>query len=214
MTLTSLARVALASAHFFTGASSAVALDPTRLHDTGILLAQSDSMGTEHAHDGAMVMDHHGATAVAAGDLLISGAFSRATLPGAPVAGGFMSIQNLGTEDDALIGAETPFAGMTQLHQMRMDGDVMKMSEVEGGIALPAGETVILAPGDLHVMFMQLREPFEEGALVPVLLTFEKAGPVEILLRVGTFNALSPEPGYDGEESVDMHNMDHEHTDG
>jgi len=82
---------------------------------------------------------------------------------------------------------------MTQVHEMKMEGDVMKMNEVEGGLVIPAGQSVMLAPGSFHIMFMDLKEPLVENAMVPVTLTFEKAGPIEIQLVVGSVNADEPE---------------------
>lgn len=127
------------------------------------------------------------------GTLEISGGFTRATLPNAPVGAGYLTITNKGTADDTLVSASSPVAGMTQIHEMKMEGDVMKMNEVEGGIVIPAGQSVMLAPGGFHVMFMQLKEPLVEGAMVPVTLTFATAGTIEIELAVGSINADEPE---------------------
>ncbi len=126
------------------------------------------------------------------GNIELSGAFTRATLPNAPVAGGFVSISNTGSADDTLIAATSPFAGDVQLHEMKMEGDVMKMQELPAGIPVPAGQTVMLKPGGLHLMFMQLKQPLVEGTQVPVTLTFEKAGTVELLLDVGGAAAKAP----------------------
>ena len=129
------------------------------------------------------------AETVTLGPLKLSGGFSRATLPNAPVAGGFLTIKNTGTEDDTLIGAASPVAGHMEVHEMKMEGDVMKMHEIEGGLPIPAGETVVLRPGGFHVMFMQLKEPLVEGSTVMVTLTFARAGSVEVPLLVGAPNA-------------------------
>ena len=67
-----------------------------------------------------------------------------------------MKITNAGAADDKLISATAEIAPMVQLHDMKMDGDVMKMFEVEGGIPIPAGATVELKPKSLHIMFMQM----------------------------------------------------------
>lgn len=123
------------------------------------------------------------------GALVISGGFSRATLPNAPVAGGFLTIENSGTEDDRLIGAASEIAGRVEVHEMAMEGEVMKMRELKDGLPIPAGETVELKPGGFHVMFMDLKQPFVEGGKVMVTLTFEKAGSVEVPLMVGAPNA-------------------------
>ena len=127
------------------------------------------------------------------GSIEISGGFSRATLPGAPVGGGYITITNTGTEDDALIAASSPAAEDVQLHEMKMEGDVMKMNELPDGIPVPAGQTVVLEPGGLHLMMMGLKQPLVENESVPVTLTFAKAGTVEIVLLVGSANAKEPE---------------------
>ncbi len=105
---------------------------------------------------------------------------------------GYLTITNTGTSDDRLVGASSPVAGMTQIHQMKMEGDVMKMNEVEGGLVIPAGQSVTLAPGGFHVMFMQLNQQLTEGSTVPLTLTFEQAGTVELELMVGAPNADAP----------------------
>ncbi len=67
-----------------------------------------------------------------------------------------------------------------------MEGDVMKMRQLNDGIAIPSGETVELKPGGLHLMFFKVAEPFKEGATVNVTLTFEKAGAVDVVLPVAS----------------------------
>jgi periplasmic copper chaperone A len=126
------------------------------------------------------------------GTLEISGGFSRATLPNAPVGAGYLTITNKGTADDTLVSITSPVAGVTQIHEMKMEGDVMKMNEVKGGLVIPAGQEVTLAPGGLHIMFMDLKEPLVEGALVPVTLTFGTSGTIEVELVVGGINADEP----------------------
>lgn len=134
------------------------------------------------AHDG---VTHLGA-------INISLPFTRATLPNAPVGGGFLTIENEGPEADRLVSATSAVAGDTQIHEMAMEGEVMKMRELPDGLEIPAGETVVLAPGGFHIMFMGLKQPFVEGETVPVTLTFEKAGSVEVLLPVEAAAADAP----------------------
>jgi hypothetical protein len=74
-----------------------------------------------------------------------------------------MTIRNTGDKGDVLIGGSAGFAGMVQIHEMKMDGDVMKMREVEEGLAIPPGGEVMLEPGGYHVMFMQLKESLKAG---------------------------------------------------
>jgi len=133
---------------------------------------------------------HNGVTHL--GAINISLPFTRATLPNAPVAGGFLTIENTGTEPDRLISATSDIANDTQIHEMAMEGDVMKMRQLVDGLEIPAGETVVLAPGGFHIMFMGLNQTLVEGETVVVTLTFEKAGPVEILLPVESAAADAP----------------------
>lgn len=126
------------------------------------------------------------------GDINISLPFTRATLPNAPVGGGFLTIENAGAEADRLVSASSGVAEKTQIHEMAMQGDVMKMGELADGLEIPAGETVVLAPGGLHIMFIGLKQAFVEGETVAVTLTFEKAGSVEVLLPVEAAAADAP----------------------
>lgn len=132
---------------------------------------------------------------VTVGDLQIDGAFARATLPRAPVAGGFLTVTNAGSADDKLVSAQSPASGKVTLHSMVMEGNVMKMREVDDGIAIPAGQTVVLKPGGYHLMFEDLKGPLVEGTAVAVTLTFAKAGSVEIQVPVLGIAAGAPMGG-------------------
>lgn len=114
------------------------------------------------------------------GDLEIVNPQARATLPGAPVSGGYMVIRNIGNEPDRLISASVDFAGKTEIHEMAMENDIMKMRELADGLEIPAGGEVVLKPGGYHVMFMKLQEQLKEGESRKATLVFEKAGPVEV----------------------------------
>ncbi|MBP1882036.1 copper(I)-binding protein [Ensifer mexicanus] len=122
---------------------------------------------------------------VGAGDLEISGGAVKAMLPGAKVGGGGFVVKNTGGTDDRLLAVESPAAGRVELHEMKMENDVMKMRKLDDGVAIPAGATVELKSGGLHLMFMEVKKPFAEGETVPVTLTFEKAGKVDYVLPVG-----------------------------
>ncbi|MEO5806260.1 copper chaperone PCu(A)C [Devosia sp.] len=118
------------------------------------------------------------------GDLDISMPFARATLPNAPVAGGFMTITNHGAAADTLLSVTSSVAATAQVHEMKMDGDVMKMRALPDGLEIPAGGAVTLSPGGYHIMFMGLKQPFVEGTKVTITLTFKAAGAVDIDLPV------------------------------
>ncbi|CAH0341043.1 DUF1775 domain-containing protein [Rhizobium sp. CECT 9324] len=135
--------------------------------------------------DHAAAVNPGGFDTVTLGDLELSGGFTKAMLPGQPVGGGFITITNKGAEDDVLVSATSPNAGEVQLHEMAMVNDVMKMRQLPDGIKVPAGQSVELKPGGLHLMFFKISEPFRDGATVPVTLTFQKAGSVDVVLPIG-----------------------------
>jgi len=146
----------------------------------------------DHGHGGHNAAADDGA--IKLGDLTLSNGFSRATPPGAPVAGGFVTIANAGA-GDRLISASVDFAGRAEIHEMAMEGEVMRMRQLPEGLTIPAGETVELKPGGYHLMFMELKQPLVEGETVNVTLKFEKAGEVTLPLRVGPRNAGTEDKG-------------------
>src|SRR6266481_2548721 len=128
------------------------------------------------------------ATAVARdyklGALEIAQPWARATPPSAPAGGGFLKITNTGATSDRLVSVSSPAAERVQVHEMKMDGNVMRMREVEKGLEIPAGGSVTLAPGGFHLMMMGLKAPLKQGTSVPVTLVFEKAGKIDVELTV------------------------------
>ena len=120
--------------------------------------------------------------------LKIENPWTRATAPGAAVGGGFATIRNSGKSADRLLGASSPVSAATELHDMAMVGDVMKMREVKG-VVVPAGGVLELKPGGHHLMFINLKAPLKQGDKVPVTLKFEKAGEVKVELVVGSLGA-------------------------
>ncbi|HTM79032.1 MAG TPA: copper chaperone PCu(A)C [Devosia sp.] len=132
----------------------------------------------------ALAQDGHAPAATTIGALEVHDGFARATLPNAPVGGVFFAITNTGTTPDRLVSVTAPELGDGQIHEMSMQGDVMKMRPLPDGIVIPAGETVTLEPSGLHVMIMGLKAPFVEGQSVKVTLTFETAGSVALELPV------------------------------
>ena len=128
------------------------------------------------------------------GAIEISRPWTRATPPTAQSGGGFLAITNSGSTPDRLIAAKSPAADKVEVHEMKMDGAVMRMRPVENGIEIPPGGSVELKPGGLHVMFMGLKAPFAKDAKVPLTLVFEKAGTVDIELPVEAMGATGPRP--------------------
>ena len=121
--------------------------------------------------------------------LSITKAWARATPPRAKAAGGYLTIENTGSEPDRLLGVQSPIALRVEFHEMRMDGDIMIMRPVDGALEIPARSVLTLAPGGLHIMFMGLNEPFAEGGKVPITLHFDKAGEVATFLDVMSLGA-------------------------
>lgn len=127
--------------------------------------------------------------------LSITDPWTRATPPRARTAGGFVTIENTGDTPDRLVAVASPIAGRVEIHEMRMDNGTMIMRPTEGGIEIPAGGKATLAPGGLHIMFMDLKEGFVEGTKVPVTLTFENGGDVEAFFPVEALGASGPTAG-------------------
>lgn len=94
----------------------------------------------------------------------------RATAPGQTVAGGYMKLKS--GKSSALVGVNTTLTARAEIHEMSMDGGVMKMRAVPK-IDLPAGKTVELKPGGYHLMLMNLERPLRDGETVPITLVFE-----------------------------------------
>ena len=137
-----------------------------------------------------------------AGSLEIKHPWARATPNGASVAGGYLKIINTGAEPDRLVGGSIVAAGKFEIHEMSMDGGVMKMRPLTKGLEIKPGETVELKPGSYHLMFVGVTQPFEQGKKVKGTLQFEKAGTVEVEYAV---EAIGGTPkGHD-----DMGGMDH-----
>jgi copper(I)-binding protein len=128
-----------------------------------------------------------------AGGLTIGHPHARPTAPAQPTGGGYMKLVNNGPAD-RLLAASAPVATSVQLHSMQMEGDVMRMREVDA-IDLPAGKTVELKPGGLHLMFIGLKAPFVPGQKIPLKLRFEKAGEVSVEMTVDA--AVAPPMAHD-----------------
>ncbi len=107
-----------------------------------------------------------------ANDLTIDDVWARSTPPGAETAAFYMHITG-GDDDNTLLGATSPVCGMAEIHETTETDGTMSMAPVQGGIPIPAGETVMLEPGGFHVMCMGLVEPLVAGDEVLVELQFE-----------------------------------------
>lgn len=143
----------------------------------------------QDTHSLADPTEAHSSDAVHIGDLELSGAFTRATLPSQPAGGGYLVITNNGETDDRLIGGAAAFADEVQVHEMAVVNDVMNMRELTDGLVIPAGETVTLQPGRYHLMFLGIQTPLVEGEHVSVTLEFEHAGAVDLDFAIAAAGA-------------------------
>jgi copper(I)-binding protein len=153
----------------------------TSIRSISIVLAL---LGGAFAAAGVLAQD------IQAKGFAITHAFTRATPPGAKVAGAFMTIENQGKEPDRLLGASSPVAGLVEIHEMAMEGGVMTMRAVKG-IDVKPGAKVDLAPGGYHVMLEELKQPLKQGETIPLTLKFEKAGAIDIKVPVEAMGAGS-----------------------
>ena len=103
----------------------------------------------------------------------IKDAWIRGTVGGQRASGAFMNLTSRAPA--RLVAASSPVAGTVEIHNMRMDGGVMRVFAVDG-VELPANRTVKLAPGDYHLMLMDLKRTLKPGERAPLRLTFELAG--------------------------------------
>ena len=115
---------------------------------------------------------------------------------------GYMTITNKGTAPDRVNCVSDDASEQCQIHSMTMDGGVMRMRPVEGGLEIKPGETVTLKPGGFHVMFLDLTHPLVQGQSVEATLKFEQAGTVEVEYPIAAIGA--PAPGAAGGGTMNM----------
>jgi copper(I)-binding protein len=113
----------------------------------------------------------------------IEGAYVRAVPPGQPNSAAFMKVSNKGRTEHALVAGSSPAAAVVELHTHTMEGGMMRMRQVEK-IELPAGETVSLEPGGLHVMLIGLQQKLVPEETIPLTLRFEDGSEVTLQVPV------------------------------
>lgn len=143
-----------------------------------------------------------------AGALILKHPWARATAKGAEMGGGFVTIVNTGSDADRLTGGSLALAGRADVHEMKMEGDVMKMRQLDSGLDIPAGATVELKPGSYHLMFMKLTAPLEAGTKVKGSLIFEKAGEVPVEFAVEAIDAKAKDHKAGGHDAMPMGDAD------
>ena len=133
-------------------------------------------------------------TIAAAAQTTVKDAWVRGTVAQQKASGAFMQITS--AQGGRLVSVQSPAAGVAEVHEMAMDGNVMKMRAVDGGLELPAGKTVELKPGGFHVMLMDLKQPLKDGDRLPLTLVVEgRDGKRETLEVKATVRSLAPAAG-------------------
>lgn len=126
------------------------------------------------------------------GPITVTGAYARATPPAAQSAGAYLSISNDGDADDTLVSAATPAARDTMLHSTTMNGQVMEMAPMTGGLPIPAHGSAALDPLHGHLMLTGMSAPFVQGQCIEMTLHFAKAGDLPIEVVVGSYGQSGP----------------------
>jgi copper(I)-binding protein len=127
---------------------------------------------------------------VRVGDIVVSGAWGRPSVGSSPAAV-YLTLRNEGVAADRLVGVATPAAGMAMIHESYTEDGIAKMRMLDA-VDVAAGQTVTLAPGGVHIMLSDLPAPVKEGQVVPLDLTFEKAGTAQVEARIGKLGAKGP----------------------
>lgn len=125
------------------------------------------------------------------GAIAVGHPYARATVAGQPVGAGYLKFENKGKTNDKLIAVTADVSQSVELHSMAMDGDIARMRQVDA-IEIPAGKTVELKPGGLHIMFMGLKAPLKVGTSFPATLKFEKAGELKVEVKVEDAAGAAP----------------------
>ena len=133
----------------------------------------------------------------------VSDAWARATVKGQKATGVFMNLT--APKATRLVGVKTELTKVAEVHEMKMDKDVMKMQSVKA-LDLPAGQTVSLKPGSYHVMLMDLKEPVAEDSHVVLTLLFEDAAGVKTQQEVHAIAKKGPMGGADKHKQGEHHN--------
>jgi copper(I)-binding protein len=133
----------------------------------------------------------------------VKDAWARATVPGQKATGAFMKIT--AKDGSKLVAVSSPVAGVSEVHEMKMEGDVMKMRAVTGGLDLPAGKAVELKPGGYHVMLMDLKSTLQKDTTIALTLVFKDAKGVETKTELTLPVSMTPP----GAKAADMPAMDH-----
>ena len=153
------------------------------------------------------------AASALAQNITVTDAWARATVQGQKATGAFMKIT---AKDNAkLVGVSSPVAGVAEVHEMKMDKDVMKMAALPNGLDLPAGKAVELKPGGYHVMLMDLKAPLAKDSTIPLTLTVQDAkgvkSTVELKMLVGMQAPAMPSHDHSKHKHTEHKQGEHKH---
>ena len=147
--------------------------------------------------------------------IMVEDPFSRASAsPAVKVGGVYMTLKNMGDADTLVEAKGAEIASNIELHTHEVNDGVMSMVEVEGGIPVPEGETVMLKPGGFHVMLMGLKQPLVKGESLDLVLVFETAGEVPVTVPILGPAAMSADGKTGGHGHNHSHGDDHSHSHG
>ena len=123
-----------------------------------------------------------------AGEMRVERPWVRASVGTSRPTVGYLALVNEGSKPDRLVGVKTPVADRAEIHRTTVENDTMQMRPAEP-LEIPAGATVTLMPGGLHIMIIGLKEPLKKGATMPLMLQFETAGEMQIEATVSSIGA-------------------------
>ncbi len=146
-------------------------------------------------------------------NVIVTDAWARATVQGQKATGAFMKIT--AKDNTKLVSVSSPVAGVAEIHEMKMEKDVMKMAALPNGLDLPAGKAVELKPGGYHVMLMDLKAPLAKDTTVPLTLILQDAkgvkSNVELKLLVGMQPPAMPSHDHSMHNHSEHSHGDHKH---
>lgn len=136
------------------------------------------------------------------GAIKIDHPWARVTPPAAPVAGGYITITNAGTEPDRLLSGSSSISQKFEIHESKVVDGIASMRPVVGGVEIAPGATVVLESGGTHIMFIKPTKRFVEGEKFPATLVFEKAGPITVDFAVQGMGASTRPENHGGHGSM------------
>jgi copper(I)-binding protein len=125
------------------------------------------------------------------GTLVVTRAWARATPPGASVGAAYLTIENRGRNDERLVGITSPAAPSVVIHETVEEAGVARMRPLDAPV-IPAGQTLAMQPGGIHIMLMGLSAPLKEGERLPLTLTFGSAGALTVEAEIAPIGSESP----------------------